>query len=257
MTLRAESTAVPQIWDAVTGERTLPSFARLADGRVKVRFELGPCGSAFVVFTNRVCTRLKTYSEEEKIPVDGSWTVEFLEPRRGAPESISLDSLVDLSTHAQNGVKFFSGTCVYRKIVKIDPAATRNCAKAVIDLGTVGEIARVKANGVYAPVIAWMKPARADITEGVLKAGSSGKLDLEIEVVNTWVNRIVGDIVDGYAPDWEWNGKMVKSIPEYVKKGESAPSGRHCFYTYRHLYKSEPLPVSGLVGPVEIKFLGP
>ena len=253
VTLRAESAAAPQIWDSVTGERTLASFDRLADGRVKVRFELGPCGSKFVVFGSDACAMQKSYREEKKVPVGGSWTVEFLEPRRGAPESISLDSLADLSAHAQSGVKFFSGTCVYRKSVKIDPAAARDCAKAVIDLGKVGEIARVKANGVYAPVIAWMKPARADITAGVRKAGSSGTLDLEIEVVNTWVNRIAGDIIDGFAPDWEWNqDRTIKSIPEYVKKGERAPSGRHCFYTYRHLYKSEKLPVSGLVGPVEI-----
>ena len=257
--LRETSGRAPQLWDAVTGGRELAAFERLADGRARVHLDLPPRGSRFIVFSEDMPPAAVKTGSRSVIAVDGPWKVEFLPPRRGAPESVALDSLVDLSKHNDPGVRYFSGTCVYKRSVKVDPEAMRGCVKAEIDLGAVGEIARVKANGVYAPVVAWMKPCRADITEAVRKAAASGSssIDLEIEVVNTWVNRIVGDIVEGYSPDWTWNGNLVAAIPEYVRKGESAPSGRHCFYTYRHYTENDAdkIPPSGLMGPVGIEIM--
>ena len=259
--LRETSGRVPEIWDAITGRREIADFSRLPDGRASVRIAFPPYGSCFVVFSDGgKAPPAAKFKVVREIPVDGPWKVEFLSPRRGAPESIALDALADLSKHEIAGVRHFSGVCKYRKRISLDPEAVRTCAKAEIDLGAVGEIARVKANGVYAPVVTWMRPCRADITAGVAKAAeNSFALDLEIEVVNTWVNRIIGDILEGYAPDWEWKGSYVASVPDYVKKGEKAPSGRHAFYMAKFYTEkdADKIPPSGLMGPVVVRVHSP
>jgi len=58
----------------------------------------------------------------------------------------------------------------------------------VLDLGNVQEIASVKINGHQLQVM-WSAPFHFDITPFV-KAGTN---ELEVEVVNMWPNRLIGD----------------------------------------------------------------
>jgi hypothetical protein len=57
-----------------------------------------------------------------------------------------------------------------------------------LDLGHVRELAEVRVNGKSCGVT-WTPPFRVDITDTV----KSGANNLEIEVVNFWPNRIIGD----------------------------------------------------------------
>lgn len=254
--LRDSGRFAPQIWDAESGKRSLAQrWTRLPDGRAKVSISLPPSGSCFIVFTPdtkgvKAEAPSKVFS---RVQVAGPWKVSFKEPRRGAPESIKLDSLVDLSRHEDPRVRYFSGSCVYSTSINVDQADVSLCTKAVLDLGFVGEMARVKVNGVTAPLVAWKKPYTVDVTRGVKLGG--GRIDIEIDAVNTWVNRIIGDIIEDRPMDWKWKGVMIAGIPDFVKKGEPSPNGRHTFYTYRYYYKSskDKIPVSGVTGPVELR----
>ena len=58
----------------------------------------------------------------------------------------------------------------------------------MLDLGNVQEMASVKINGHQLQVI-WSAPFQFDITPFV----KTGTNELEVEVVNMWPNRLIGD----------------------------------------------------------------
>jgi hypothetical protein len=94
--------------------------------------------------------------------------------------------------------------------------------KIYLDLGKVSAMAKVKINGQYAGG-AWTLPYRVDITD-FLKEGDN---TVEVEVVNTWVNRLIGDL----------------GLP----KEERRVQGTHIY-----LREDTPLHESGLIGPVKV-----
>ena len=81
-----------------------------------------------------------------------------------------------------------------------------------------------------------------DITDHLRK----GNNELDIEVVNRWPNRLIGDErrPDDGIKDGKW--------PEWLTKGLPRTSGRYTFTTYRHYTKNSPLLPSGLLGPVRV-----
>jgi hypothetical protein len=77
---------------------------------------------------------------------------------------------------------------VYKTTVKKLNLGKSAGSQFYLDLGKVGMMSKVKINGQYAGG-AWTYPYRVNITPYV----KSGANDIEIEVVNTWGNRIIGD----------------------------------------------------------------
>jgi hypothetical protein len=131
--------------------------------------------------------------------ITGPWTVQFdpqwFYPTDGlsgdqAKGLIVFDKLEDWTKRPEAAVRHFSGTAVYRKVFALaDPSKLQNSkSKIYLDLGTVKESARVKLNGKDLGVV-WCAPWRVEIT-GAVKPGDNA---LEIEVVNLWPNRLVGD----------------------------------------------------------------
>ena len=102
-------------------------------------------------------------------------------------------------------------------------------------------MARVKLNGKDLGVV-WTFPWRVDISDAVKPKGNQ----LEIEVVNLWPNRLIGD--EQLPDDGIVNGQW----PEWLTEGKPRTSGRYTFTTYKHFNKDSPLLESGLMGPVKI-----
>ena len=101
-------------------------------------------------------------------------------------ESMVFDQLIPWNEHPNEGVKFFSGTAVYRNSFELNAEQAEKAVR--LQLGEVKHIAQVRLNGKALGVV-WTDPWAVDVT-GIVRAG---KNDLEIEVTNLWVNRLIGD----------------------------------------------------------------
>jgi len=182
----------PELWDAVTGEmRELPDFYE-KDDRVVVPMEFAPRQSYFVVFRkNAESKKLKGARNFPKMKrageVTGPWDVSF-DPKWGGPRHVVFEKLDDWSKRPEPGIRYFSGTANYRTTFDL-PEMLRNTSGPIyLNLGRVKNLAAVRLNGKNLGVV-WTAPWHVEITTAVKPTGNQ----LEIDVVNLWPNRLIGD----------------------------------------------------------------
>jgi hypothetical protein len=180
----------PELWNAVTGTmRKLPAYRQTSNTTV-VPMQLAAYESSFVVFRNQGGAgdiNRSNYPEPNKtITITQPWLVSFDKTKRGPSRPVKFEILTDWSVNTNDSIKYYSGTALYRNTFKLKKI--EKGANYVLDLGNAKAIAKVFVNGIEVGG-AWTPPYRVDLTEA-LKAGEN---KLEIKVVNTWVNRLIGD----------------------------------------------------------------
>jgi hypothetical protein len=189
----------PELWDPVTGDRrALPQFER-KDGTTTIPMEFDAFQSFFVVFGNRSQkSEVRSQNGEKNFPelkqiqeLIGSWTVQFDPKWGGSTNAVVFNELTDWSTQSDPVIKYYSGKATYRKTFELPQVSTFNFSLSTfyLSLGPVYDLARVKLNGKDLGVV-WCAPWRVDISSAV----KAGKNELEIEVVNLWPNRLIGDL---------------------------------------------------------------
>lgn len=139
-----------EIWYPESGKMERVSY-KMENGLTKVPLQMTAEDAFFVVFKNK--TDIEEYNIPQKIEkqlatLDEIWTVDF-EPNRGAPEQITIDSLISWTTHSNLGVKYFSGTANYKKTLNINEDWLKKEAELWLDLGDVKNLAEVFVNGKY------------------------------------------------------------------------------------------------------------
>jgi len=234
----------PQLWDPVTGERhKLADFAT-KDGTTRVPLCFEPLQSFFVIFPSNNSPKTAAtpnYSDFKEVAIlDGPWNVSF-DPKWGGPANITFDSLTDWITHPEEGIRYYSGTATYRKTFDARGFNLTNKNKIWLSLGTVHEICRVRLNGKDLGIV-WTSPWRVNITPALKATGNQ----LEIEVANGWVNRLIGDQQPAH------KGVRKVKLPSGLLAGMEQPAGRHTFITHPHYKAASPLRPAGLIGPVSI-----
>ncbi|KJF43496.1 glycosyl hydrolase [Draconibacterium sediminis] len=235
----------PELWIGTTGKtRKIPNYT-VENGVTTIPLEFFPYESFFVTFSggenkadeNNNTSNFPSFAEVKTI--EGAWDVAF-NPKFGGPENIRFDELLDWTTHEMREIKYYSGIATYRKIFELETLSEK---QYYIDLGEVNDIARVILNGEDLGVI-WCAPWRINIS-AALKQGVN---ELEIEVANRWVNRLLGDQQE---PDA--NVRTVK-FENGLMGGKEYKTGRYTFTTKQSMEAfrfAEPLS-SGLLGPVRI-----
>lgn len=169
---------VPELWWADTG--TIEAVPYKEDsGRTNLTLRFDPAGSVFVVFKKQASAPLAPKIDLNLVAeIRGPWKVTFPSKR------VTFRKLIPWHQHPDPAIKYFSGTATYQTRFKIPSAE----GSTFLDLGCVDEIAKVRVNGQEMGIV-WKQPYRIDISKAVKK----GKNTLEIEVVNTWLNRLLGD----------------------------------------------------------------
>jgi hypothetical protein len=185
------------------------------------------------------------------ITLGGPWDLRF-PSRSGAPQHITFEQLIPWNEHTNPGVKYFSGTATYSTRLKIPADFLAANRSVFLDLGRLSVIAAVKVNGRDLGTC-WKPPFRLEIT-GAVKAGDN---ELEVQVVNLWPNRMIGD--EQLPPDCRWRdsqgdaGSGLLEWPEWLLQGKPRPTGRFTFSTWKFWKKDSPLVESGLLGPVTLQ----
>ncbi len=220
---------VPEIWDPVTGE-IIPVTVYHEQGEyTRIPVSLAPFDSYIVAFRNNKTTDHYTgiVTSDQDPPVleftkdgilffdegpyelrknsvtakgnntttsgilVGPWKVYF-DKEWGAPESIEMKELISWTDSKNNGIKYYSGMGRYKTSFTFDKNISSANERILLDLGELSEVAEAWLNGVSLG-ITWTKPFRFEVTS-VIKNGIN---ELEVEVANTWCNRIIGDAITG------------------------------------------------------------
>jgi hypothetical protein len=172
----------PVLWDPVLGE-TKPVTSFKEDGDMTtVQFEMAGNQSYFVVFS-KDAPKTKAKPENTLFSINTPWTVQFDTAKRG-PAKVVFDTLTDWTKSADSTIRFYSGNAVYTNTFELKKAGQ----SLYLDLGLVRAMAKVKINGQYVGGV-WTAPYVVNIS----KAAKAGKNIVEVEVVNTWMNRLIGD----------------------------------------------------------------
>jgi hypothetical protein len=219
----------PELWDPGSGRiRTLPAYTQ-GGGRTKVPLQFAPYGSWFIVF-RKPSAAVAAAASARNFPtftmvreLSGPWTVQF-DPKWGGPDSVEFARLVSWTRRPEEGIRFYSGTATYsRSFDAPNSKLPDKRMRAYLDLGEVRQLAQVRLNGKDLGVL-WAKPFRVDVTDALQPADNR----LEVEVVNSWPNRVIGD----------------QSLP---------PEQRRTRTNIRKLTKEMAPIESGLLGPVTLQ----
>lgn len=179
----------PELFDATDGStRLLPQFTQ-NNATTTVPIHLEPTQSFFIVFRNDIKapgTGINFAPPQILETISTPWQVNFDTAMRGPTKPVTFKQLTDWSTNEDSSIKYYSGTAIYTNNFRIGEKPASQ--KILLDLGNVKNMAIIKINGKQVGDV-WCPPFQVDITNAIVK----GDNQLTVEVVNTWVNRLVGD----------------------------------------------------------------
>ena len=228
-----------------------PSIADMVDQPAfdSITREISQNGSYTIRTADGQTRELKITNMPQPMEIKGPWNVRFA-PGGGAPDHVTLNELVSWSDHADQGVRFFSGSATYRKSFDftLSPQTGPTLTPRVwLDLGNVAVMAAVILNGKDLGIL-WKPPYRVDITAAV----KNGTNELQVRVVNLPINRMIGDETLPDDSERNPNGTL-KKWPQWLLDGKPSPTGRFTFASWRLWKKDSPLQPSGLLGPVTLR----
>jgi hypothetical protein len=227
----------PEIWNPVTGEIRQAGAFRQANGCTTLSLELDRFDSYFIVFRKPVSVDAVGRTERnfpelvELFELDDSWSVAF-DPKWGGPGEVEFPKLMNWINRPEDGIKYYSGKATYRKKFDLSQKSVggnktgQKDSLLFLDLGNIKDIAEVRLNGKKLGIL-WCAPWRVKITGSVKSTGNV----LEIDVINLWANRVIGDL----------------NLPK-----EKRYTKTHDVFRFDELRGSTPLIDSGLLGPVRI-----
>jgi hypothetical protein len=177
-----------EVWNPVTGEITRLNYSEYKNGKENALIHLEPNQSVFIVFRKKTSeARLanKILAPGEMILFPAKWNLKF-EKEYGTDTSLVANELISWTENTDPVIKYYSGTVIYSNTFTVNDKARINAA--FLELESVNNIASIRINDIPCGTL-WTPPYRSDIS----KAIKNGENKVEIEVANTWHNRLIGD----------------------------------------------------------------
>jgi len=212
----------PEIWVPTSGEIIRETEFAYVDGRTEMPLRLDGSESLFIVFRDvrkQSTAGGNIRNTKEEFTLGGPWKVDF--SFRGKQASVVSKELSDWTESGNPFIKYYSGTASYSSIFTANVLPGK---RYFLEFDRIGNIAEIKVNGVVCGTL-WTPPYRVEVTQAL----RDGENIIEIQVANTWANRIKG-----------------------VKEG--AVSGED-FWTLVPYWPEVPLQKSGISGSVRMTTL--
>ncbi len=216
----------PELYDPLSGEIMAAGNWKSENGRTMVPLTLAPNGSVFIVLEKKTTAQASPADAglpgpEKAVDLQGAWEVRF-DPGLGGPDTVvHMDDLESWHTFSDPGIRFYSGTAVYRHTFNWNGQG-EEAKRHWLGMSGLFNIAEVYLNGKPCGII-WAQPYRTEISSALVP----GENHLEIRVSNTWANRLIGD----------------HSLP---------PEERVSWTTAEYRLEGKPLLEGGLTGKVSI-----
>jgi hypothetical protein len=200
----------PELWNATDGSvRPLPSYSE-KDGVTTIPLHLDNLEGYFIVFVPKAASAkvVENFPAPVQIAdISTGWNVSFQTDsvHRGV-ENVAFAELKSWTENENPQIKYYSGTAIYSKKFNYTSQETSTKNKDVfVAFENVCDMAKVKINGQYAGGC-WTAPYHVNITDFL----KNGENTIEVEVVNKWGNRLIGDSflpfeqrkVRSYSTEW-------------------------------------------------------
>jgi len=216
----------PEGWNPVNGSKFVDFTGHITDDGVMIFSKLLPGQSLFFVFKKRASeyyVRMPPVSQyTDSITINKSWNVQFNKSYGGITSPVIFDNLMSWPQHPDSSVKYYSGAAIYRNSFTINTSGP--ILSAYLQFDSIFNIASVKINGKDCGTL-WTQPYVVSVADALKR----GENTIEIEVTNTWHNRLIGDNL-------------------------LAPDKRVTWTTAPFRLKDKPLLPAGLVGNVKLIF---
>lgn len=246
----------PYFWNPLDGDiRAAGEYESLEEvTRMPVR--LGPYGSIFVVFAGPPAPRRISVSNFDEVTLPGEALagrngIYYADGRtyrvEGVPAPLQISGPWDVQIgdvrkqmlHLESwtedpATRHFSGTAVYRARFEVSPEYLRSGLRVRLSLGDVGNVGEVELNGRPAGVV-WMRGQTLEAAH-LLQSGTNW---ITVKVTNTLINRVAG---------WKTAPPLPPGLAAIYGRGL-----REGWQGARNIYGFEPLPRSGLLGPVVLE----
>jgi len=207
---------LPEIWDPVDGSIREASTFSSAAGVTRIQLEMGAFDSMFVVFRKNSPAAERqggpnSVAWQEALRIDGPWDVTFDSKLGGPVKPVRFETLTDWTQHQDPAIRSFSGKATYQtRFTLTKDLVGKLLALQLGDVKDVG-MARVKLNG-HDLGIVWRPPCRVNLG----KAIRPGENTLDVQVVNSWRNRLISDAA---LPE---NQRLTKTNVRVITSGKNA-----------------------------------
>jgi hypothetical protein len=183
----------PELWNALTGEVREAKAFNQKNGRTTVPLQFDPYGSVFVIFRKTIPQDQQGNATHNAIhyksvtTINGPWKVKF-DSAQHVPAVLDFPSLQSWTLRSEENIQYYSGKATYSTTFNVSDF--KNDERYFLTLGAIEDvgIARVRLNNKEIG-ITWTPPFRMEISSLLQKKDNK----LEVDVINSWRNRLVGD----------------------------------------------------------------